>query len=154
MVGHLGARPLEPGVVDARVQALAASTTANPFLGHPAGLWIYFVGPLRAEMPFLAGAKRNRDGEPWIELLSPRSQAGRDQAPVASGLTSFVEQVAQAPLEASPFEGLDATHREWRATGAALQHASKTRGPEGEQRVLAILRTLPAELRRSLGVDP
>jgi spermidine synthase len=154
LVGHLGSRPVAPEAIDARVQALAAVADDNPFLEHPAGLWLFLLGPVKAEMPWFSGAQRNRDGEPWIELLSARSQASRDQASAPDHVTSFLEEVAAGALTGSPFRELGGTHQEWRAKGVALERASKTRGPEGEQGVLTILRTLPRELQRALGVDP
>jgi hypothetical protein len=65
----------------------------------------------------------------------------------------LLELVAEAPLGDSPLRSLDKKHGEWRAAGAALSRASEIRTADGEQRVLAILRTLPPELRRSLDVD-
>ena len=154
LVGHLGSRPLEVEAIDARVQALAASTESHPFLEHPAGMWLFLVGPLHAEMPWFSGARRNRDGEPWLELLSPRSHARGDHAVLGQGpVTPFLEQVAAGPLAGTPLRSLDQEHQEWRATGAALSRASQTRSTDGERRVLAILRTLPPELQRSLDVD-
>lgn len=154
LVGHLGSRPVEPEAIDARVQALAAPVDANPFLEHPAGMWLFLVGPLPAEMPWFSGAYRNRDGEPWIELLSPRSHAQRDDAlPVLDDVSPFLEEVAWGPLEGTPLRSLDDPHRAWRAAGAELSRASRMRGTEGKERILAILRTLPSELQRSLGVD-
>ena len=151
VVGHLGSGPLAPEEIDARVQALGRDS--NPFLGHPAGLWLHFVGPVTADMPFLTGAPRNRDGEPWVELLSPRSHARRDPVAIGEGVTPFLDAVAKAALDGTPLRRLDEQHQEWSATGAALSRASMDRGPDGEQRVLAILRTLPPGLQRALEVD-
>ena len=96
LVGHLGSRPFPTEAIDARVQALAATTDSNPFLEHPAGMWLFLVGPLKAGMPWFAGAPRNRDGEPWIELLSPVSHAGRDHAVLGQGrVTSLLELVGR-----------------------------------------------------------
>jgi spermidine synthase len=154
LVGHLGSRPVGVEAIDARVRALAASAEANPFLEHPAGMWLFLVGPLRAERPWLSGARRNRDGEPWIELLSPRSHAGREQPlPGADAFSPLLEEVAREPLEGTPLHGLDEPHRAWRAAGAALARVSRMRGTEGQERILAILRTLPPELQRALDVD-
>jgi spermidine synthase len=154
LVGHLGSRPLQTEAIDARVRALAATTDSNPFLEHPAGMWLFLVGPLKAGMPWFARAPRNRDGEPWIELLSPVSHAGRDHAVLGHGrVMPLLELVSEAPLEDSPLRSLDRKHGEWRAAGAALSRASEIRTADGEQRVLAILRTLPPELQRSLEVD-
>jgi spermidine synthase len=151
LVGHVGSGPLETARIDARVQALSARD-ANPFLGHPAGLWLYFVGPVTARMPLVAGAPRNRDDEPWIELASPR-HAHRGSAASGDALAPLLEEVARAALDGTPFRQLDERHREWRTAGAALARASQARGADGEQRVLAILRTLPPELQRSLEAD-
>jgi spermidine synthase len=156
LVGHLGSRPLQPETIDRHVRALAGSADSNPFLAHPAGMWVFLVGPLHAEMPWISRAHRNRDGEPWIELLSPRSHAGRAGNATARApeeVTPLLDQVARAPLDGTVLGSLDGARREWRAAGAALSRASVTRTADGEQRVLAILRTLPPELRRALEVD-
>ena len=154
LVGHLGSRALEPDAVDARVLALARLGEGNPFLKHPAGMWLFLVGPLKREMSWVAGAPRNRDAEPWVELLSAAAHATRDHAVPASGrVTAFLEQVAREPLDGTPLRGLDDRHRGWKATGAELSRASLVRGEEGQERVAAILRTLPPELRRSLELD-
>ena len=85
---------------------------------------------------------------------APSSHAGGDHAARGHGrVTPLLELVAEAPLEDSPLRSLDKKHGEWRAAGAALSRASEDRTADGEQRVLAILRTLPPELRRSLDVD-
>jgi spermidine synthase len=153
LVGHRGSRALVPAAIDARVRALAASADPNPFLAHPAGMWVYLVGPLKAGMPSFAGAHLNRDGRPWIELLSPLSHAGGAQAVAEQGrVTTLLEQVSAEPLEGTALRGLDQTHQDWRAAGAALSRASAIRTADGEERVLAILRTLPPELQRSLEV--
>jgi hypothetical protein len=118
-------------------------------------MWLHLVGPVKAEMAWLSGARRNRDREPWIELLSPRSHARGDQVVLGQGrVVPFLEQVAGGPLEGTPLRSLDDEHRRWRSAGAALSRASEIRSAEGEQRVLAILRTLPPALRRSLDVEP
>jgi hypothetical protein len=155
LVGHAGSRPLDLDAIDARVRGLAASGDPNPFLQHPAGMWVFLVGPLKPEMPGLATARRNTDGQPWIELLSPATHADRDHAaPNRDGVTAFLDLVAEAPLEGTPLSTLDDEHGAWRSVGAALARASRRRGVDGGQRVLETLRTLPAELRRSLEVDP
>jgi spermidine synthase len=153
LVGHRGSRPLMSAPIDARLRALAPSDP-NPFLAHPAGLWLYLVGPLTPAMPFLAGTHINRDGQPWIELLSPRSHAGDPLVRGQGGMTLLFEQIAAAPLEGTALRALDQAHQDWRAAGAALSRASAIRTADGEERVLAILRTLPPELQRSLEVGP
>jgi hypothetical protein len=145
---------LAPDAVDARVLALARSGEGNAFLQHPAGMWLYLVGPLKREMPWVAGARQNRDGEHWVELLSTAAHAAGDHAVPASGrVTAFLDQTAHEPLAGTALGDLDDRHRAWRAAGAELARASLDRGEEGQQRVVAILRTLPPELQRSLELD-
>ena len=153
LVGHVGAPPLDAEAVDARVAAMAAGD-GDPFLAHPAGVWLYLVGPLRPTMPWIADARRNLDGEPWVELMSAAPPAGRDRAVAAAGqVTALLDQVAAAPFDGTPLRGLDDRHRAWAATGRELSRASLLRGEDGQRRVVALLRTLPPELQRSLGVD-
>jgi hypothetical protein len=68
-------------------------------------------------------------------------------------MTDWLEQVAREPPEDTPLRGLDDRHRAWIAAGLELFRASLDRTEEGQRRVLALLRTLPAELQRSLEVD-
>ena len=55
LVGHRGSRPLMPAAIDARLQALAASTDANPFLAHPAGMWLLLGGPVEGRHALVRG---------------------------------------------------------------------------------------------------
>jgi spermidine synthase len=151
LVGHCDPGALDVDGIDRRARELAPSIDArNPFLAHPAGIWLFLVGASSKDAPSLAHRPLNRDDEPWVELLSSRGQ----QAFVGTALESFLPQVADRPLEGTPLEGLDAVHRAWRNTGMDLARSSLVPGPGGEDHVLALLRTLPAELQRSLGVPP
>jgi spermidine synthase len=156
MVGHLSGRPLDVAGIDRRTAALGASLRGaesdNPFLQAPAGLWLFAVGPLRNDARWLGAddGRRNRDGNPWVELLSPRRRGGLGGAP----LEALLEAAAAEPLEGTPLAALDAAHRGFMRTGAALGRASLARTEEGEQAVLALLRTLPADLQRALEVSP
>ena len=153
LIGHASARAVDVEAIDARVRALAPAAQSSAFLAHPAGMWLFLVGPLEAGRDWFSGAPRNRDAEPWIELSSPRSHARGDHAFLGQGsVKAFLEQVAAAPLEGT-LRSLDEEHREWRATGASLARASEARSAQGEQHVLAILRTLPPELQRALDVE-
>jgi spermidine synthase len=153
LVAHPGSRPLVLAAIDDRLRALAASSDGNPFLAHPAGMWLHLVGPLAAGRPWFAEAELNRDGHPWVELLSPVSLARGDRAVPGQGrTTTLLEQVAAAPIEGSALRDLDSAHREWRTAGAALSSASAIRTADGEARALAILRTLPPELQHALEV--
>lgn len=154
LVGQRGSGALDVDAVDGRLRRLAASGERNAFLQDPAGMWLFLVGPLRPTMPWISGAPLNLDGEPWVELRSSLAHAGRDHAqPAAAQMTDLLEQVAREPRDGTPLRGLDDRHRAWAATGAALFRASLVRGEEGQRGVLALLRTLPAELKRSLEVD-
>src|SRR4029079_10388439 len=49
LIGHTDVNSFEPLRVDERARALMANPDrSNPYLSHPAGLWLYFVGPLNA----------------------------------------------------------------------------------------------------------
>jgi spermidine synthase len=155
LVGQRGSRMLEEPAIDARVQALAQSGEVNPFLQHPAGLWLFLVGPLRPSMPWIAAARINRDGEPWVELHSAIAHAERGADPASSGrFAALLEEVAHEPVAGTPLGGLDERVLAWRSTGRELSRAALVRSEEGQRRVLAILRTLPPELQRSLEVGP
>jgi hypothetical protein len=93
----------------------------------------------------LRETRRNSEGEPWIELLSRK----RGTAFVGPSVEAFLEE-ATAPPQAGL--QLDDTHREWSAIGRSLAHAAVLPETEAESRVQAILETLPAELRVSLGL--
>jgi spermidine synthase len=154
LVGHLGTQPLDPAAVDARISALASNSVASsPFLAHPAGLWLFLVGPVSLDRPGLRDAPLNRDSEPWIELLSPRTRADRDHSLPAPELPALLADLARERLEGTPLARLGEAHRAWRAAGAALAQAARQQDPEGKARVLAVLQTLPPELRRALDVE-
>jgi spermidine synthase len=149
LVGHLGSRPLDPAAIDERIRTLAArSDSGFPFLAHPAGVWLLLAGPLKPEVPGLSAGHRNSDSRPWVELLS------RDQASSApDSWLPLLNRIAEEPLEGTSLERLALDHRAWRAAGTDLSRASFARSAEGKDTVLAILRTLPPELRRALGAD-
>jgi hypothetical protein len=73
---------------------------------------------------------------------------------VVDAVAPFLEAVAATPLTGSPLAAIDADALAWRSTGAALWQAARDRGPAGQEKVFSLLRTLPAELRRALGVEP
>ena len=148
VVGHRDTGAIEAAGVDDRVRALApALDPESPFLAHPAGFWLFLLGPLRADAAWLAeDPRRNRDARPWIELLSPLTHAGPGRAP------GTVEAAVDTDWGRSPLRGLDATHRDWVTLGAALGQASLIPGAEGEREVLRLLQRLPVELRHVLEV--
>ena len=153
LVGHRGSGALDVDAIDDRLRRLAAAGERNAFLQDPAGMWLFFVGPLRPTLPWISGAPLNLDSEPWVELRSSLAHAGRDHSqPVAAPMTDWLEQVAREPPDGTPLRGLDDRHRAWTATGLELSRASLVRSEEGQRRVLSLLRTLPPELQRALEV--
>jgi spermidine synthase len=149
-IGHGSALPLDAASIDARLAALPSAARAeSPFLGDPAGLWLFLVGSLDPLVPPLAGARLNTDDQPWIELASPRAR----ERLTGAAFHAFTERFAARRL-AGPVGALDETHEAWRRTGRALAEAAAGGDREGEQRVLALLQTLPVPLQRSLGVVP
>ena len=127
LVGHTG--PFDPSAVDARMRALAAAPDRrNPYLSHPAGLWMYFVGPLEPADPRFRTAPRNRDAFPWVELASPRLhlgiERGDESAFVGRPLQARLDALRALPLDDTAAAALRPEHLEWRDRGAEVWHAS------------------------------
>ncbi len=130
LVGHTAVEPLDPDAVDARIDSLHDSLAGgSPILAAPGGLWIFLVGALRGGDPDFANAPRNRENQPWIELLSPSPGLwGADGTTkfVGEPLYRFMEKTRLASLAGSPLENLDQRHIQWRDAGAKLWFASLT----------------------------
>lgn len=129
LVGHTDARGLDAGVADARMRSfLAAPDPANPYLSDPAGLWLYFVAPLDPFESRFRMARRNRDGNPWIELAGARfrreTSSGEAPALVGRPAGARLSQSLALPLEGTVAGTLDEEHRRWRSLGAQLFEAS------------------------------
>ena len=129
LVGHLDPQGLDADKVDARVRSLMlAPDPTNPYLSHPAGLWLYFVGPLDSTSPRFRLAPRNRDGNPWIELSGPRSHLriarGEAQALVGRPLLVRLNQWLALPPQGAVIASVDEEHLKWRSLGAQLFEAS------------------------------
>lgn len=148
LVGHRGPGLLDAAAIDAGFPGRSGASEHDPFLAHPAGMWIFLVGALGPDLASLGGAAINEDDRPWVELLSAR----RGHPVLGADMESLLANVAAAPRQGTPLEGLDDAHRAWSATGMALGRASTVTGTKGEQSVLAILRTLPPALRQALDV--
>ena len=58
------------------------------------GLWLFLVGPLDPADPEFAQTRRNREREPWIELLGPTTQL-HSMRPLSS---PFVGEELYGPL--------------------------------------------------------
>jgi len=127
LIGHTNA--IDAAAADARARELAANPDrSNPYLSHPAGLWMYFVGPLDPSEPRLRAAPRNLDASPWIELASPqlhlRIERGERPAFVARPLKARLDAIRGASLDGTVAAPLSAVHREWRDRGADIWEAS------------------------------
>ena len=159
LIGHTDPRGLDPAVVDARSRVLAANRDrSNPYLSHPAGLWLYFVGPLDPSEPRFRSAPRNLDARPWIELASPRLhlriESGDAAAFVGRPLNARLDHIRSLPLAGTTAAALQAEHLEWRDRGADIWAASLL-SFEGDNAAadrlgLATLARLPIEVQMAV----
>ncbi len=129
LVGHTDPGGLDPAVADARSRTFAAGPDrSNPYLSHPAGLWLYFAGPLDPSQERFRSAPRNRDASPWVELASPRLhhriERGDATAFVGRPLKVRLDAMRLLPLAGTPAASLQADHLEWRDRGADIWEAS------------------------------
>jgi spermidine synthase len=163
LIGHTDTGGLYGDVADARSRALAESPDrTNRYLSHPAGLWLYFVGPLDSAQPRFRSAPRNRDDSPWVELASPRLhlriEAGEASAFVGRSLKARFDEVRSLPLAGTAAASLKAEHLEWRDRGAELWEASllSFEGDDAaaDRQGLATLARLPAEIQVAVAGGP
>jgi spermidine synthase len=160
LVGHTSETAIDPAMVERRVRELQPDE-GNPHLGHPAGLWIYLCGPVDRKASRFAAARRNRESEPWLELLGPLAHAGLAQSarPLFVGrlLDAFLAEIRASSLAGSPLERLGPSHLQWREAGARLGEASLLHaegdGGAANARMQQALAGLPPEVQRALG-DP
>jgi len=129
LIGHTDAESFEPLRVDERARALMANPDrSNPYLSHPAGLWLYFVGPLNAIEDRFRAAPRNRDANPWVELASAqlhlRIQSGQSKGFVGRPLKVRLDAIRASPLSGTVAASAQAQHLEWRDRGAQIWEAS------------------------------
>jgi spermidine synthase len=157
LIGHID--PFDPSVADQRTRTLAANPDrSNPYLSHPAGLWMYFVGPLDSTEPRLRSAPRNLDASPWVELASPRFHLrighGGANAFVARPLKARLDEIRVRPVDGTAAASLDAEHLAWRDRGADIWAASLL-SFEGDNAAadrlgLATLARLPSEIQTAV----
>lgn len=162
LVGH-AAGALDAGAADGRTRELAAAPDrTNPYLSHPAGLWLYFVGPLDPAAERLRQAPRNRDASAWVELSSPalhlRIERGEARAFVGRALKARLDAIRTAPIAGSVAAPLDAAHLEWRDRGADIWQAALL-SFEGDNAAadrlgLATLARLPVEVQVAVTGGP
>ena len=159
LIGHADPRGLDPALVDARSRVLAANPDRrNPYLSHPAGLWLYFVGPLDPLRQPFRSAARNLDGSPWIELASPRLhfriESGDATALVGRPLRARLDQIRALPLAGTTAGRLQAEHLEWRDRGADIWEASllsfEGDNVAADRLGLATLARLPVEIQTAV----
>lgn len=156
LIGHTDPHGLDPALADARSRVLAASRDrSNPYLSHPAGLWLYFVGPLDPSQQRFLSAPRNLDASPWIELTSPRLhfriESGDATAFVGRPLKARFDRIRSLPLAGTTAALLQTEHLEWRDRGADIWEASLL-SFEGDNAAadrlgLATLARLPVEIQ-------
>jgi len=157
LVGHTDGHAVDAAALDRRVESLkpwCAPTT--PVLCARGGPWLFLVGPLDPSDPQFAAARRNRESEPWVELLSPaaRPQSGRDAPPRFNGeaLYGFMERVRARAVSGSPLSNMGPEHLAWRDAGAGLWRASLLlqagNEDEANRRAAESLSLLPGELRK------
>jgi len=159
LIGHTDSGGLDPEVADDRSRALAASPDrSNPYLSHPAGLWLYFVGPLDPAQHRFRSAPRNRDDSPWVELASPRLhvriESGEASAFVGRPLKARLDETRALPLAGTAAASLTAAHLGWRDRGADIWEASLL-SFEGDNSAadrlgLAALARLPLEIQAAV----
>jgi spermidine synthase len=159
LVGHTDPRGLDAAAADNRTRTLAETPDrTNPYLAHPAGLWLYFVGPLDAASPRFQAAPRNRDARPWVELASPglhhRIASGEATAFVGRPLKARLDAIRSRALAGTPAASLDAGHMEWRDRGADIWEASllsfEGDNAAADRVALAALDRLPAAIRHAV----
>lgn len=154
LVGQRDARPLDAGSVDTRLRSLPPSLVASePFLRHPAGFWLFLVGPLSPSSVWLKGAQRHTDAWPWLEILGPRALAEGEPARFArEQLPERLATLYRESFDGTPLAGLGEERLAWRATGSALVAASSLGASRGEAEALRLLHGLPLELQEALGL--
>jgi spermidine synthase len=158
LVGQLDATALDPAVIDRRLHEMNPDD-ANPALVHPAGFWMLLGGSLERRDERFVRARRNRENEPWLEILGPLNHAGsaRGAAPLFVGrrLETFLDELRARPLSGTLLSRLPDEVVRWRTAGAKLAEASiltfENRQNEGETLLKQTVRTLPPEIHGAVG---
>src|SRR5262249_19774842 len=142
-----------------RSRAMATNRDrGNPYIAHPAGLWLYFVGPLDPSEPRFRSAPRNLDASPWVELTSARlhlrTESGDPATFVGRSLKARLEPIRSGPLPGTAASLVQGEHLDWRERGADIWEAS-LRSFEGDNTAadrlgFAALARLPVEIQVSV----
>lgn len=139
--------PPDVATLERRARELGALGIADRWVTDPRGLWMLYVGPLRALAPELAGALRNSDDHPVFEYGAGRGRAEDRVAFTREGWPALAERVTAAAgvtdplLPGRPLEGPNA--------GAAFTRASimaSTNRPELAAYLDSLRSRLPPEL--------
>jgi len=155
LVARANGEPLQPDEADANSRAFARlGDPTNPYLSDPAGLWLYFIGPVDPHDPWLTGARINRDDRPWIELLTPASGAGSGRRGLVGRPATALLDRLRGSLRGGPAERLlGAARTGYRAAGRRLWEASllgmEGRDEEADAVGLEVVSALPAPLQRA-----
>jgi hypothetical protein len=159
LVGHSSPDGLDAARVDARSRALMADPDpGNPFLSHPAGVWLYFVGPLDAADRRFRSAVRNLDLDPWVELTGPslhlRIESGDATPFVGRPLKDRLDAIRAAPLAGTVAASLGPEHLNWRDRGAEIWTASllsfEGDNPAADRLARSAIARLPDEIQAAV----
>jgi spermidine synthase len=154
LIGQLDDDPIDPAIVNRRIRELEPDA-ANPALIHPAGFWMFLAGPLDPKEKRFARVRRNRENEPWLEILGPINHAGsaRGGVPLFIGrrLEDFLSELRARPLAGTPLARLDVAHRQWREAGAQIGRVSILTAEGNHREADALMKqavsSLPPEIR-------
>jgi spermidine synthase len=159
LIGHTSHDAIDAARVDAGSRALMANPDpSNPYLSHPAGLWLYFVGPMDAADPRVRASPRNLDANPWVELTSPRLhlriRSGEAKPFVGRPLKDRLDAIRSAPLTGTVAASLRAEHLEWRDRGADIWAASllsfEGDNDAADRLALGAIARLPTEIQTAV----
>jgi hypothetical protein len=131
---------------------------SNPYLAHPAGLWLYFVGPLDPADPRFHAAPRNRDVNPWVELAGPtlqlRIRSGEAKPFIGRPLKDRLDAIRSVPLAGTVAASLQDEHLAWRERGSEIWTASllsfEGDNPAADRLALGAIARLPREIQTAV----
>jgi len=158
LIGQRDQMVIDPAVVERRIRELKPDP-ANPQLINPAGVWMFLGGALDPKEDRFTGARRNRENQPWLEILGPLNHAGSSQGvvPLFVGrpLESFLVSLRARPLAGTPLAQLSPDQLQWRDAGTKLA-AISILTQEGHHREAEALHKeaisgLPPEIRPAFG---
>jgi spermidine synthase len=158
LVGQLDATALDPTLIERRLREMGPDDM-NPTLAHPAGFWMFLVGSLDRGDDRFARARRNRENEPWLEILGPLRQAGSPggTAPLFVGrrLETFLDQLRPRPVSGTLLARLPEEVLQWRSAGAKLAQVSiltlENSQREADVLLREVVRLMPRQIQGAFG---